>query len=112
MYSGRGTSAVRRAHSILLLIEDDPALSLTQLAKLLNLSPSRVEHLIKSGTGNNFRKSRAAARLQKGVALLQHTALSIKQVAHSVGYSHSSTFTKQFRMAFGATPSDFRSGLS
>lgn len=47
-------------------------------------------------------------RIQKAVELLRQTELTVEQIAHSIGYSSSSYFSKVFRSKVGFPPRDFR----
>jgi AraC-like DNA-binding protein len=49
-------------------------------------------------------------RLSTAARLLQETAHSIAEVAGEVGFADQSYFDKQFKRAFGCTPSQFRGG--
>ncbi|MCP4117051.1 MAG: helix-turn-helix transcriptional regulator [Desulfobacteraceae bacterium] len=49
-------------------------------------------------------------RIEKARALIDQGRLSLTDIAHSVGYSSSSHFTKVFRNYFGVTPSQYASG--
>lgn len=47
-------------------------------------------------------------RLQKALARLAETQVSVKAVAHGVGYRSPAAFTRAFVQRFGAPPSDYR----
>lgn len=49
-------------------------------------------------------------RLQRAAKLLRTTRVAIEQVAQSVGYPSMKTFSRAFKRAYGATPSQFRAG--
>jgi len=61
-----------------------------------------------SEDGRSFRDLLAEARYAKARHLLQHTALSIDEIAAQVGYAESAAFIHAFRRWAGVTPGEFR----
>jgi AraC-like DNA-binding protein len=51
-------------------------------------------------------------RMQYAYRLLEDGARTVEQVAHTVGYSHSSTFSTAFRSFFGCSPQKVRRGVT
>jgi transcriptional regulator GlxA family with amidase domain len=47
-------------------------------------------------------------RLQKALALLDTSQLSVQQIADKSGYQSPSAFARAFSGKFGASPSDYR----
>ena len=47
-------------------------------------------------------------RIQKGIDLLEHSALSITEIALECGFHGASYFTETFRKINGITPKDYR----
>lgn len=97
-----------RIRQILQCIEQDPSKSILELARLVNLSTSRLGHLFRLQIGialNNFVRN---ARLERAAALLQETELSIKEIAAAVGYHHASSFDRGFEKKFGSAPANYR----
>ena len=97
-----------RIRKILKSLERDPAKSIPELASLVNLSSSRLGHLFKLQMGVDLNRFLANERLEKAAQLLRSTELSIKQIAATVGYHHSSSFDRGFQKQFGIAPADFR----
>ncbi len=81
---------------------------LTDLARFINLSPSRTSHLVRELTGSNFQTLRIRERLRKATALLRSTDLSIAEVGHLVGIDDAGYFSRLFRSRLGMTPGKYR----
>ena len=47
-------------------------------------------------------------RLRKATELLQHSSLSILEIASEVGFSNLSNFNRQFKKAYHMTPRQYR----
>lgn len=88
------------------------AWTITSLAKLVNLSPSRLRHLFKSETGitpNQFIKE---VRLTEAEKLLRTTFLRVKEIMNRVGFLDESHFGHEFKKTYGVSPSKYRSDSS
>lgn len=79
-----------------------------ELGQLVHLSASRLRHLFERECGTTLRRHVRNVRLQLASELLTNTRLSMKEVSARVGYSHPSSFSKQFCLAFGETPIQHR----
>ena len=88
------------------------AWTITALAKLVNLSPSRLRHLFKSETGitpNQFIKE---VRLSEAEKLLRNTFLRVKDIMSRVGFLDESHFGHEFKKTYGVSPSKYRSNAN
>lgn len=83
--------------------------SLQQLASSIKLSPQELSNAISAETGLRLRQYIAERRMKQAMRLFESTNLPLKQVAHRVGYSHTSNFCIAFKRQFGRTPKDVRS---
>ena len=81
---------------------------LADLARAVNLSPSRLNALFKEETGLPPAKYLRLLRLHEARRLLETTFLSVKQVMARVGVADESHFVRDFRKAFGMTPARYR----
>lgn len=81
---------------------------LNRLAQSLNLSESRLRHLFKAETGVSPVQYLKAQRMQKARKLLETTFLNVKEVMLKVGAKDTSHFIRDFRKAFGLSPSQYR----
>ena len=79
-----------------------------QMARSLNLSSSRLCHLIKAETGLPPARYLKQLRIQKAKQLLETTFLSIKEVMAQIGYNDLSHFVRDFKMACGMSPRQYR----
>jgi AraC family transcriptional regulator of arabinose operon len=102
----------RRIQKVLEILERDPSLDVAELAKKVNLSSSRLEHLFKEQLGVRLGEQILRCRLTTAAELLKSTEMTIKEIAHIVGYEHSSSFIRAFKSRFGTIPGDFRQSLA
>lgn len=82
--------------------------SLPDLARAVNLSPSRLHSLFKQETGLPPARYLRLLRLSEARRLLETTFLTVKQVMARVGAADESHFVRDFRKAFGMTPARYR----
>jgi transcriptional regulator GlxA family with amidase domain len=86
-------------------------LVIDDLARLVNLSPSRFRVLFIAQTGFPPVRYLQRLRLRRARLLLEGTLLSVKEVMALVGYNDASHFSRDFRRQHGASPTEFRCGL-
>jgi AraC-like DNA-binding protein len=97
-----------RVLSLIDEIRKYPDRSVRELAKDMDLSCSRVQHIFKRHTGLRMVAYRQERRLVLAAQLLRGTGLSVKEVSHLVGYRHTSSFVRAFSRLYGAPPMKFR----
>ena len=86
----------------------DPRASLLTLERDLGVGRHTIEKVIRATTGKSFRDYQAEKALSKAMQLLNGTdALQIKQVAFSLGYCSTKSFSRYFKARTGMTPSAF-----
>ena len=75
------------------------------LAAQVGLSPSRLRHLFRQGTGISLRNY---LRWQRLLSALHWSAegLSLTEAAHAAGFSDSAHLSRFFRASFGLKPSE------
>jgi AraC-like DNA-binding protein len=98
----------RRLAKVLEAIADDPRRDIAALASMVNLTPSRLQHLFKQHLKVCIRDFTMRQRLQKAVRLLASTDMRIKEITYEVGYSHCSSFVRAFRRQFLQSPESYR----
>jgi transcriptional regulator GlxA family with amidase domain len=98
----------RRLRQVVEMIESEPSCSIRDLALKVSLSPGHLQRLFKRQTGTQLGGLVAERRLQKAAQLLTITNLSIKEIAHAVGYRHHSSFVRAFRRRFARAPKHYR----
>jgi AraC family transcriptional regulator of arabinose operon len=79
-----------------------------KLSRLVNLSPSRLQHLFKAETGVSLTQHLKSLRLERARELLETTFLSVKQIMTTAGLKNKSHFVKDFKKAYGMTPTQYR----
>ena len=97
-----------RLRKVLQMIASDPPQKIQDLAAECNLSESHLQHLFKECTGLRLGRVLTEQRMQRASELLGHTKLSIKEIAWTVGYEHTSSFTRAFERHFHEAPRHFR----
>ena len=94
-------------------IANDPALSLGQLARALQIHPHTLAHIIEEQTGGSFSAWRGRQRLAAACQLLESRPdLSIKEIAAATGFNSTSVFDRFFRRSCGSSPSQSRLGAA
>lgn len=90
----------------------DTTLSLSKLAKALNVSPTHLSQVINQGFQqsyatfvNRYRLQEVASKLQEP----QNDVFSIASLAFDSGFNSLSTFNTLFKKTYAMTPSQFRS---
>jgi AraC family transcriptional regulator of arabinose operon len=81
---------------------------LAELARYLDISPSRLEHVFKFETGVSLRTFSINLRLHHAAAMLTKRELAIKTVLYDTGFSHPANFSHLFRRHFGMTATKFK----
>lgn len=82
--------------------------SLEDLATVVNLSSSRLRHLFKTDTGLTPTEYLRDLRLKKAKELLETTFLSLKEIMNMIGVRDKSHFARDFKNAYGLSPSKYR----
>jgi transcriptional regulator GlxA family with amidase domain len=100
-----------KTQRLLALMEKNPGerLSLSIMADVVGLSPSRVRHKFKAEIGITPTLYLQRLRLQRARELLKHEGLSVKEVRAAVGIESDSYFAHQFKRHYGVPPSKSRS---
>ena len=104
----------RRVQIIIALMETEfhREILLGEMARSVNLSPSRFHNLFKTETGTPPYQYLKSLRLARARELLETTFLSVKQVMASAGLNNKSHFVKDFKKTYGMTPTQYRRSLS
>ena len=80
-----------------------------ELARLVNLSTSRLRHLFKAEIGKTPAQYLKSIRMREAQTLLLTTFLSVKEIMNRVGIVDESHFGHEFRKTYGLAPSKYRS---
>ena len=111
MPAGLAVTSDDRARLLFDRILRDPTTTVEQLAREFRLSPSRLEHLFKSTHGACLRTHLVNSRMNSAADLLRTTRLSVKEIAHKLGYAHPPSFVRTFTRLRGQSPQRFRHAL-
>lgn len=100
-----------RVREVLRLIESESPASIRDVAHRLDLSESHLMHIFKKDTGRSLGQVITERRIRTAADLLAHSRLSVKAVAYTLGYKHSSSFIRAFERYFGRAPRLFRQDI-
>ncbi|MEO8352242.1 MAG: helix-turn-helix domain-containing protein [Chthoniobacteraceae bacterium] len=102
--------AVARARTY---IEDhsDEELSLSAVARVVNMSATYFSEKFKEVAGMNFVEYVARTRVEKARNLLQNPRLRISEIAFDVGFQSLSQFNRAFKQVVGEAPREYRASL-
>jgi len=90
------------------VIQSRPTQSVREVALQVRLSPAHLQRLFKQELGVNVSSVIVERRLSRAAQLLATGELSIKEIAHSVGYNHHSSFVRAFQRRFAEAPRQYR----
>lgn len=88
------------------------SLRLNDVARTVNLSTPRLRYLCRAETGMTPAQHLKGMRMQEARRLLETTFLSVKQVSAGVGIGDVSHFVRDFKKAYGLTPTQYRERYS
>src|SRR3954466_7075497 len=84
-------------------------LSLDDIARRVASSRRQLQRAYAEIGHPTFREHLTAVRMEKAAEMLAARGLTVREVAHRVGYRQPAQFAKAFRRHHGAAPSAFRS---
>ncbi|WP_248926687.1 helix-turn-helix domain-containing protein [Paenibacillus hamazuiensis] len=92
------------------LVEEryDQDISLETCASLLNYHPSYISRVFKKHYGIAYVDYVIEYRMNMAKSYLEHTSLSIADIARKLQYMHTSAFIRAFRKIVGVTPGKYR----
>jgi transcriptional regulator GlxA family with amidase domain len=97
-----------RVGKILEIIKSGRPCTVHGLAVEFNLSDSHLQHLFERKTGLRLGRLLTEQRLQIAAGLLKSSQMRIKQIASTVGYEHTSSFSRAFERRFAESPWAYR----
>lgn len=83
-------------------------LRLANIAAMLGISGSRLQHLVRRDTGESFGRHLNKHRATQAATLLCSTSLLVKEIAAKVGFRNVLSLERRFKPVFGCTPSEYR----
>lgn len=85
----------------------DQDLTLSELATIVQMSPSYFSTLFKQATGLAPHQYVIQCRIDRAKRLLLQGEQSIAEIAHTLGFSHQSHLSRHFKRLVGVTPKAF-----
>ena len=86
----------------------DEELSLTQVAKVVNMNANHLSEKFKQVTGTNFVEYVARTRFANACDLLRKSNLRISEIAFAAGFQSLSQFNRAFKRFSGKSPTQYR----
>ena len=83
-------------------------LSLDEIARRVASSRRQLQRAYAEIGETTFRDHLTRVRMEKAAELLTSRGLTVREVAHRVGYRQPAQFAKAFRRHLGVAPSDYR----
>ncbi len=83
-------------------------LSLDEIARRVASSRRQLQRAYAEIGRTTFRDHLTGVRMEKAADLLAARGMTVREVAHRVGYRQPAQFAKAFRRHFGVAPSDYR----
>src|SRR5213076_292176 len=83
-------------------------LSLTKVAKMVNISANHLSEKFKQVTGTNFVEYVARTRFANACDLLRKSNLRISEIAFAAGFQSLSQFNRVFKRCSGKSPTQYR----
>jgi transcriptional regulator GlxA family with amidase domain len=101
------TSLLEEANAI---VEREYAedLSLDDIARRVASSRRQLQRAYSEIGDTTFREHLARVRMERAAEMLATRTLTVREVAHRVGYRQPAQFAKAFRRHRGVAPSDYR----
>ncbi len=90
----------------------DKQITLSEIAKLTNMSDVSFSRFFKSRTGISFIDSLTEMRLGHTSRMLMNTTQTIAEIAYNCGFNNISNFNRVFKAKKGCTPKEFRESYS
>jgi AraC-like DNA-binding protein len=112
-YNGADTTeahALLRVGNVIGALENDFSKDwkLDDLLKIAHMSNSNLMRVFRKATDQTPIEYLVRLRIQRSMALLRNTDLSITEIALEVGFNDGNYFTRQFRKANDVSPSAYR----
>ena len=91
-------------------IEFADDLSLDDIARRVASSRRQLQRAYAEIGNTTFREHLTAVRMDRAAEMLCSRGLTVREVAHRVGYRQPAQFAKAFRRRHGVAPSTYRAG--
>jgi len=78
---------------------------------LIELSPYHFARAFKQSFGQSPHRYHVGRRIERAKALLAEETQSITEIAQTIGFAETSSFSSAFRKLTGLSPREYRRGL-
>lgn len=85
----------------------DESLTLEQISEALHIAKTRLKDEFKKETGNTIMDTFAKIKIEKAKVLIREDNSNMTEIARLLGYSSIHYFSKAFKRATGASPSEY-----
>lgn len=82
--------------------------TLEKTADFFNINPNYLTTLLKRQTGHSYKELILMSKMKAAQKLLSGTNLSVRDVAHNVGYDNLTFFYRKFQEFYHCTPNEYR----
>lgn len=86
--------------------------TVNEIASILNVSPNYLSNLLTALTGQSTQQHIHDKLIEKAKEKLTTSALSVSEIAYSLGFEHPQSFSKLFKTKTGRTPLQFRASFN
>ncbi len=86
----------------------DSGLSLNEVAKVVNISPSYLSAMFSKETQTTFVEYMTKKRMEKACYMLAHTSEKSQTIAEEIGYKDPHYFSYIFKKSCGCSPKEYR----
>jgi AraC family transcriptional regulator of adaptative response / methylphosphotriester-DNA alkyltransferase methyltransferase len=87
-------------------------LALDDIARRVASSRRQLQRAYAEIGRTTFRDHLTAVRMDRAAGLLERNTVTVREVAHRVGYRQPAQFAKAFRRRLGVAPSDYRAACA
>jgi len=87
-------------------------LTVQQVAAVLHISPNYLGDMLRTVTGQNAQQHIHEKLIQYAKEKLSTTSLSVSEIAYSLGFEHSQSFSKMFKNKTDQSPVEFRQSFN
>lgn len=99
---------IREVHDMILNNLEKNLPLLKDLALQMGTNEYKLKYGFKQLYGTTIFRFLTQERLRKSKTLIQHSDLSLKEIAHRTGFKSAAHFSRAFKDKYGKTPSDLR----
>jgi AraC-like DNA-binding protein len=100
---------IAKCESIISSNLSEQFMGIDALAKMVNLSPTKLKSDFKSVYGSAILQHLIDKKMKLAMQLILTTTMQLKHISNQVGYESPSKFTMAFKKKFGKLPSEYRS---